>query len=308
MGLNAFAQNQLNTLEDWVVASIQNPKKYLYNMKLRRSGIEIEFMERVEGSLPSSPPAKSKKFIRTPNVLAATFRAHQEPEEFVSVLHSSLYKVESLWGKILVNGRVLWDIESDHREALRERENSQDDWVVDYGISRRVLSLVGRYLSVRAFSDSYGAGAAHDSRSTDIVAYNLDLGLGGRANLIDLVDEDSLVAALKNDSFVKKAAADLGLARELSAARTMSEIDKIMSKGMACEWSWPARGILSQFAILDYDAASAVLSVRIGLGYGCEAARGNLTQLGVKVKPTLYFAGEIETLAKSQSWVLMKNR
>ncbi len=178
-----------------------------------------------------------------------------------------------------------------------EEGESQSDMAENVSL----LSLVGPYASFDSSQSGYGEGAAHPFAGRSFVAKNaLETKTSPKnqntivampAHLEALVDNESLLTALKADSFLQKRG---GTA--LHNAKSLDEVAFALSKRMDCDVYFPekASDMLSGFAIFDYPVSGNKVAVRIGLGYGCEAMRGNLTQLGLVVTPTGDFKVQLD--------------
>ena len=164
-----------------------------------------------------------------------------------------------------------------------------------------LLSLVGPYASFDFTQSGYGEGAAHPFAGRNFVAKNAletktspknqNTVLAMPAHLEALVDNASLLSALKADSFLQKRG---GTA--FRSARSLDQVAAALAKRMDCDVYFPekAADLLAGFAIFDYPVNGNQVAVRVGLGYGCEAMRGNLTQLGLVVKPSAEFRAELD--------------
>lgn len=118
----------------------------------------------------------------------------------------------------------------------------------------RLLSAVGALVSFEHSGNGYCEGAAHPWASSSFVT--LDLRTGKPVSLYDLFSKEEVDAAIAADPFLKKSKGD----PEADCKFTLDGFDK-------------------SFAFVDLKGDK--VGVRIGLTHGCEAARGNLTQIGV---------------------------
>ncbi|MBI5609187.1 MAG: hypothetical protein HY902_09950 [Deltaproteobacteria bacterium] len=120
--------------------------------------------------------------------------------------------------------------------------------------SGRLLSAVGALVSFEQSGGGYCEGAAHPWASANFVT--LDLRTGKPVSLYDLFSKAEVDAAIAADPFLKKSKGD----PDADCKFTLDDFDK-------------------SFAFVDLKGDK--VGVRIGLAHGCEAARGNLTQIGV---------------------------
>ncbi len=120
----------------------------------------------------------------------------------------------------------------------------------------RLLSVVGALVSFEENGSGYCEGAAHPWASSNFAT--IDLRTGQRVSLYDLFDRADVDAAMAADPFLKKSKGD----PDADCKFTLEGFDK-------------------SFAFVDFKDDR--VGVRIGLTHGCEAARGSLTQIGIKL-------------------------
>jgi hypothetical protein len=183
--------------------------------------------------------------------------------------------------------QTVFSLEARRRAELSDLEKEAQEWAADMaqaeslpavteassGSTYAPLSMVGPYLSLEVASGGYWPGAAHPSAIT--IFEVVDLGdTGRRASLERIFPEADLLSALLADKIVQTQLGDSGPRPKTLAAlvKALAESDN------PCEYSF-ATDLLSHFAF--YDVVGGKVAVRIGLPYGCEVARGNLTQLGI---------------------------
>lgn len=160
------------------------------------------------------------------------------------------------------------------------------------------LSIVGPYISYQYTTSSFTGGAhpnlymAFESRN---VTYTSIKDASTRYaekkfNLFELSSEADILAALKKDKYLQKKVGKT----KLEKAVNTSAVHQLMNEALDgdCEISIPddKNEAFSQLAIYDYDATKNIMQVRVGYSYGCEAARGNFTQLGLALTPNENFA------------------
>jgi len=182
-----------------------------------------------------------------------------------------------------------------------------EEYLVDnYEMMSSVKSLVGPYASFMSSTSGYAEGAAHPWASQYMTAVNTnDTKVSDKnsntitalpVSLLKIVDNGSLARAMKSDKFLQKR-----LGKALQSAKDIKAVHKLMYDKMNdCDIavSQDINDFMSHFAIYDYQADGKV-QVRLGMGYGCEAARGNYTELGLIVTPTAEFKGLLDDEMKT---------
>lgn len=128
-----------------------------------------------------------------------------------------------------------------------------------------IASLVGPVLSVMKYL--YWEGGAHPGHLARLETINLDT-VKSPVLLTDIFPEKQIVSALLKDKVVKKS---LGS----KIPKTIAEITKMADGG--CEIRYYE--INESFAF--HHTKGDKVAVRIGLPHGCEAMRGNYTELGI---------------------------
>lgn len=137
----------------------------------------------------------------------------------------------------------------------------------EYENGGRIVSVVGPIITAEATYSGYCEGAAHSFAITKFVT--LDARTGKPSSLLEYFSESSLVEALNKDRVILKALNG-------KRARNLSDLFKRADGG--CEMSID-KELLGAFAF--HHLKGNLVAVRIGLPYGCEAMRGNFTELGV---------------------------
>lgn len=171
----------------------------------------------------------------------------------------------------------------------------------NYEAVTSVKSLVGPYASYMSSTSGYTEGAAHpwaaaymtavNSDDTKVSDKNSNTISAQPASLLDVVDNNSLAQAMRNDKFLQKR-----VGSSLRSAKDIKAVHKILqAKLNDCDIyvGSDINEFMSHFAIYDYQADGKV-QVRLGMSYGCEAARGNYTELGLIVTPTAKFKALLE--------------
>jgi hypothetical protein len=136
------------------------------------------------------------------------------------------------------------------------------------------LSVVGPILSARQEQNATCEGTPHPSAESSLIAVDVSRPQH-QPSLADWFEEKDLYAALVADGIVKKTLE----AGKLTAPATSAELLKLLSENSGdCLFRFEANS-LTHFAFHHLEAGK--VAVRVGLPYGCEAARGQLTQLGL---------------------------
>lgn len=160
----------------------------------------------------------------------------------------------------------------------------------------KVVSLVGPYASVMSNGSGY-TGGAHDFVYSMINSFNSEdvktdeknhnTMTANPAHLEQVAVPATVLSALKADKFVQKR-----VGASLAKATTLDGLAKLMNAKMNdCDIYVPDNQAeaFNSFAVFDYPVNKSQMAVRLAYGYGCEAMRGNMTQLGLLVTPTPAF-------------------
>ncbi len=163
-----------------------------------------------------------------------------------------------------------------------------------------VLSVAGSLLSVQQNEGASCAEAAHGAAYADILA--VDLSQPGKPpSLADYFSEADLYAALTADGVVKKTLA----AANLPAPKTVAELLKLLAgNSNDCDFRFE-EATLTHFAF--HHLEKGKVAVRLGLPYGCEAARGKLTQLGLLLPIPERLKAALAAAAAKKEGFLMKD-
>jgi hypothetical protein len=155
-----------------------------------------------------------------------------------------------------------------------------------------MLSIVGPYISYQ--SDYYYEGGAHPSYGTGFLAYNMKTDTVVR--LQDIFDEKDILDALQKDEFIQKYLT----AEKYYDYNTLKSLFDHLDGECAYYFSMDN---LSHFAF--HHVKEDMVGVRIGISYGCEAMRGNFTQIGIYLPMNRKFKKMIKKAIKNN--VLMKD-
>lgn len=249
-----------------------------------------------------------------------------KPEDFVSAVRalvptrtikSGAYTYNVDWNKMSLitqaGEKPLYDILADITDHQSEPD-SQDAINGDISEDYKVLSVVGPIVTVHSQGDDYYPGAAHPNTWDDFMT--LDLRKAGaadgdmRADLVSLVDEQSLLQALKADKALGKLVSDQQVKKQVLAAKTMAQLTDVIFGNVDNCYSFPGyEGQMSSFAIYDYDAKLNLVWIRVAMGAAAHvcAAEAPTIQLGLKVKPNAEFEKVLRAQAQQRDGLLMKN-
>jgi hypothetical protein len=208
------------------------------------------------------------------------------------------------------------------QDVLGNQENPADvqpgDQGGNVGNTYKVLSVLANTVSYSIVGDQYAPGAAHPNYTDTILTADVSTTLKtgdtfafAQANLSEMVEESSLLAALKADRFLRSKIASAADRKKLAAARNLQELGDISFEALqgSC-YSLPLyEGKLTQFAIYDYDAARNLVTVRVPMGASAHVCAGATPtkQLGLILKPRLELELALRAQFKAKDGLLMKN-
>jgi len=186
------------------------------------------------------------------------------------------------------------DFRSDFQTAkdsgpIKDKDDSRGKMIYTYAQTYTLLSMVGpdvTYYNTMAGDGGGAHGYAWSGMSHKNFGY-------GQDTLLDLVDNQGLLDALKaNPTIIKDAGSDLANITQITdfdaAARDFTE-----SAGTGTAWSMEPGKQWTKFSLWDYDPATQLATIRIGLEYVSEVSRGSFSQLEVKVKVKGDFANTL---------------
>lgn len=252
--------------------------------------------------------------------------AQATPEEFVSAVRAQVpaqtlkaggYTYTLNWEKMSV---AVNDGSKDLYDILTDIRDHQSDPADNVGVGGylyedyKLLSAVGPIVSIRTSGNDYYPGAAHpeswdgfmtaDGRKARAADGDM------RSDLVTLVNEQSLLQALKADKALAKLISDKQVKKQMLAAKTMKELTDVVFGNVDNCYSFPGYdGQMQSFAIFDYDAKANLVSVRVSMGAAAHvcAAEAPTIQLGLKVKPNAEFEAMLRSQAQAHDGLLMKN-
>lgn len=158
------------------------------------------------------------------------------------------------------------------------------DCPIDWRIHYAPLSLVGSVFSYEENSD--GSSACGPMGLYDMVAV-VDLATGKPVKVTELLEEGSLLAALKVDRFLRAQGenqADAEYAAFVTAldgARTLEEL----SGALAQKFAFRLEETLKRFAFFDYDAGRDLVATRLAILDSGMPTMQKYAQVGVLVRP-----------------------
>jgi len=195
--------------------------------------------------------------------------------------------------------KTLYDVINDYRRLTNADRFETLKCTEGIKVAYNPLSLVADYYSYESNLFDTGAdGDCYRNPSSEAAVNTIDVVTGEKISLLDLVEEFSLVNALKNDPWVRDMYGTMNTA-ELDSKSTFKEILALINSNMGF-------GIKFQpdsFALLSYDRSTKLVAARlIGIKYlGYDHSRH--IQLGLYLEPK----GEIlEELEKEKGFFLGK--
>lgn len=312
-------------------------KKLLLALTILLSQAVLADLNQVATLIATNPKAFSDISTRTTNdpinidiyneAGKVVVSASATPEEFVSAVRAKV-PVQSItaggynyllnWQKMSVasNGasQDLYDILVD----IKDHQSDPTDNLTYGGsinVNYKPLSVIGPIVSVRSTGDDYYPGAAHPNNWDTFMTYDVRKtgAVDGdmRADLVSLVNEQSLLQAIKADKYLAKLITDKNSKKQILAAKTMKALTEAMFGALIDQClSFPGYdGQMQSFAIYDYDAKANLVSVRVSIGAAARVcqAEAEPAQLGLKVKPNAEFEALLRAQAKNKDGLLMKN-
>ena len=158
---------------------------------------------------------------------------------------------------------VLWD--STQNTTTSSASEDDEEEICSETSSAEPRSLAGTVATWFSRTSSYCSNIAHPSSSSRFATR--DLVTGDEADLRRIFPPAALLAALSRDKVVLKA-----------VGKVPQSLEQIEKGDGGCEIGF-SPSMWRSFAFHHLQGDS--VAVRIGLTHGCEAARGNFTQLGV---------------------------
>jgi hypothetical protein len=256
-----------------------------------------------------------------PAVFFAAARAKMPVTHYTSADGSS-YTAD--YGRLSVkNGNAgspaIFDLQNDVSQSMSDPGDDTQGMGSYDDTTYKLVSIVGPIVSYSTVSDSYGAGAAHPNNTNSINSVDISAVLKDgdalsyqQANLSQLVDENSLVAAIKADKFLN-AKLSAKYRKLLASAKTIQQVGDIsndgLTSGATCYDLGVYDGKISNFAIYDYNAAKDLVSVRITMEASAHVCSGAspTKQLGLLVKPRDGMRFNLQAQAKDHAGLLGKD-
>ncbi len=185
---------------------------------------------------------------------------------------------------------VLYNTWDDVKGLMTTNSGNGVDCSLGIKIGYNPLSLVGNYYSYeRNLFDPGATGDCYRNPSSEAEVNTVDIVTGKKTSLLELVDEESLVIALKNDLWVQDMYGTMDVV-ELDGKKTFQEILSLINSNMGFGIKFEP----DSFALLSYDPETKLLAIRlIGIKYmGYDHSRH--IQLGLYVRPKDYLKRELE--------------
>ena len=233
---------------------------------------------------------------------------------------------QTFWSGTTAGGTLTWTsdnvtIARDNRIIYSERDNALRQWADEFAEFARseneipadsiwceyergvtVLSFVGNYASLRRSNYASCIYLAHPMAQTDYVVINTARPTQPVV-LTDLFPEAHILKSLLADKLVKTALAERGIRRKPQKLSQL--VASLREWNGKCEYYFP-EDFLSRFAFHHLEGKK--VAVRIGLPHGCEAARGNLTELGILLPIPTELKSALAVANSGKEGFLMKNK
>jgi len=145
----------------------------------------------------------------------------------------------------------------------------EDGEECDTDYSARILSWVGPIVSIAESGGGYCEGAAHPFSFIDWKAWKITGKTKKQISIIDIFPERLVLQVLLKDKVIQKHRTST------EEPTTLVELETSLDGG--CEMYFSGLGMHFAFHHVKQDQ----VAIRLGLTYGCEAERGNFTQLGI---------------------------
>jgi hypothetical protein len=194
---------------------------------------------------------------------------------FSKDLQKALYQSNGLTitkTKATYKGKIFYDAVKEQKQLV-ESEGEADESYMEHSYTPR--SVIGPYYSYQY--DFYDHGSAGGPPSNNVNVTTINITTNKPASVLELVDEDSLVAALKKDSWVRE---HVNLA-QLNSSRSFNEIIKLrqLSDGFSNEFS------STSYAFFRYDQKTCLVALRLIRQDYMGFDHNQLVELGLWVKP-----------------------
>jgi hypothetical protein len=193
-------------------------------------------------------------------------------------------------------GGAIYDFTTQLQDAMAAAKTmdppkTQDD-IADtiqdfYGGTYTLTSIFGGNVTYQEVSGGMGGGAAHDWEVNSLVSHD-EIGQAG--SILPFVDNTSLLNALKRDSYIIKVATKAGKLQQLGKITQLTEFAEYAkdlffnAEDQPVGWTFEPMAQFSKFAVYDYDPKTQLVSIRLGLEAQYGYSRGEMSQLGLKVK------------------------
>lgn len=176
--------------------------------------------------------------------------------------------------KAIYKGKVLYDAVEDHKKE--EVYEGEGEIVYLYS----PLSLIGPYYSYQYYF--YQFSGSDGSKSNSYCNFKtVNLTSSAKVSILDLVEEASLVAALKKDAWVLECVHNQGGLAKLNSCKTFNEMLKLeaLSDGFGNKFDD------NSFAFFKYDKKTGLVALRLFRNDYIGFDHSTRLQLGLWVKP-----------------------
>lgn len=168
---------------------------------------------------------------------------------------------------------------------IEDEADSRDKMIHTYLHGFELLSLAGPDVTFFERLSGYGGGA-HGYAWAGMKHRNFG---HKQDSLLDLVENQALLDQLKANPMLRLQAAEKGMLPQLDAVTQLTDFNRLapeITDGPGSVTRWSEEDQWLKFSIWDYDPATRYATIRLGLEYYYEAARGAFTQLEVLVPVT----------------------
>lgn len=185
--------------------------------------------------------------------------------------------------------------------AVRLFKKQTEKNLGDANQTLQLLSVVGPLMSVESYDYHYYKGTAHPSSYSRFTA--IDFRHPNRvAQLSDYFLPEEIRQALLQDKLVQRQLGKHHPAPTLDGlVRQLADLNIDLN---ICEYGFD-KDLLSRFAF--YQIQGDKVAVRLGLSYGGELCRGQLTQLGLLLPIPATLKADLNQAATQQTGFLMKD-
>ena len=163
------------------------------------------------------------------------------------------------YGKAQYGKSIIYDIE---KQYLQMVENESVDCAIDWQTHYAPLSLVGSALSYEV-SDGGSSGCGPMDSYNMVVT--TDIITKKSIAITELIDEKSLVSALKNDKFLREQSENQDSTAYVEFIKSFDKATSLddLSPLLRMKYEFPLDSILCHYAFLDYDIDKNQVALRL---------------------------------------------